>query len=296
VPECKPFTPAWGDNMSNPFTKARPPAQSSTLAACLVAATMTLACGSTATVAADMPAKESKKPKYQWSGCYAGLNLGGGASGTNYFATVNPGTHLTGGDPTLVGGSGDGGANADAFLAGGQAGCNLQSADVVVGLEGDFDYFHNTPNFANYTNLLSDGATPFTISQSLTTNWLATIRPRLGIAADRNLAYITGGVAFTRVSYTESYIDSLTAGSTSITASGAGIATASKSLVSWVAGGGWEYAFTDHWTARAEYLYASFPTTSAFGTITDPTGGANTFSGSTNLVVQIIRAGLNFKF
>ncbi len=236
-----------------------------------------------------MPTKEPKKPKYQWSGCYAGLTLGAGASGTNFHATVDPGTHLLGDDPTLVGGSGDGGANADGLLAGGQAGCNLQSGDLVVGLEGDFDYFRSRPQFPNYTNTLSDGVTPFTISQSLTTNWLATIRPRIGIAAERNLAYITGGVAFTRASYTESYVDGAAP-------PGAGIATASKSLTGWVAGAGWENAFADHWTARAEYLYASFPTTSALGAITDAGGGANALHGSTDLVIQIIRVGLNFKF
>jgi opacity protein-like surface antigen len=77
----------------------------------------------------------------------------------------------------------------------------------VLGLEGDFDYFHSNPNFSNNTNTLSDGTTPFTIAQSLTTDFLATVRPRIGVAADRNLAYITGGAAFTRVSYTESYVD-----------------------------------------------------------------------------------------
>jgi opacity protein-like surface antigen len=51
----------------------------------------------------------------------------------------------------------------------------------------------------------------------------------------------------------------------------------------------------DHWTFRAEYLYASFPTISAVGTITGP-GGTNTLHGSTDLVVQVARAGVNFKF
>jgi opacity protein-like surface antigen len=112
-----------------------------------------------------------------------------------------------GGDPAVVAGSGGGGANEIDPLAGGQLGCNWQASTLVVGLEGDFDYFHSKPGFSNNTNTLSDGVTPFTISQSLTTNYLATIRPRIGIGADRNLAYITCGVAFTQVSYTESNSD-----------------------------------------------------------------------------------------
>ena len=81
----------------------------------------------------------------------------------------------------------------------------MQSGSLVYGLEGDFDYFHSDFSVINNSNTLSDGVTPFSLSQSLTTDYLATIRPRLGIAADRNLAYLTGGVAFTRVSYLESY-------------------------------------------------------------------------------------------
>ena len=98
----------------------------------------------------------------------------------------------------------------------------MQSGTLVSGLEGDFDYFHSKANFSNNTNTLSDGNT-FTISQSLTTDFLATVRPRIGIAADRNLAYITGGAAFTRVSYTESYVDGAAP-------PGAGTATASRYL------------------------------------------------------------------
>jgi outer membrane immunogenic protein len=257
--------------------------------AAVVAATMMLALVASGASAADMPMKAPAQPTYQWSGCYVGANLGGGASGTNFNTAVDPGTHLLGADPAVVAGNGSGGHSGDGLLAGGQAGCNMQSGSLVAGLEGDFDYFHSNAWFSNNSTPLSDGATPFTISQSLTTNYLATIRPRLGIAADRNLAYVTAGVAFTRVSYLESYSDGGVP-------PGNGSAAASKSLVGWVAGAGWEYAFTDHWTFRAEYLYASFPTVSGLGAITDAGGGANTLHGSSDLVTQLVRAGVNFKF
>ena len=134
-----------------------------------------------------------------------------------------------------------------------------------------------------------ESATPFTISQSLTSNYLATVRPRIGVGADRNLAYITGGVAFTRVTYAESYSDGAVP-------PGVGTATASRNLVGWTAGAGWEYAFADHWTVRAEYLIAGFPKTSALGVITDAAGGSNALSGSSDDLIQLIRAGVNFKF
>jgi outer membrane immunogenic protein len=238
-------------------------------------------------LAADMPMKAPAAPAYQWSGCYLGVNVGGGASGTNFGSTVDPGTYLAAGDAATVAANGSGGANADGILAGAQAGCNFQSGTLVYGLEGDFDYFHTNPQFNNNTNTLANG-NAFAISQSLTTNFLATVRPRIGIAADRNLAYITGGAAFTGVSYATSYVDANTP-------PGTGTASASRALIGWTAGAGWEYAWADHWTVRAEYLLASFPTTNALGTIAGA-GGTNTLHGSTDLVIQIVRAGVNFKF
>jgi hypothetical protein len=56
----------------------------------------------------------------------------------------------------------------------------------------------NRPQIVNGTNTLSDG-TPFGVTQSLQTDYFASGRGRLGIAADRNLFYVTGGIAFTHI-------------------------------------------------------------------------------------------------
>ena len=275
--------------MSIPFKRTPPLARPSILATSFLAASVALACGSTAVRAADLARQGAGGARLSMDRLLRRTEFGGGASGTNFSSSVGPGTHLLGADPAVVAASGGGAANADGVLAGGQAGCNWQTGTLVLGLEGDFDYFHSNPNFSNNTNTLSDGVTPFTISQSLTTNYLATVRPRIGIGADRNLAYITGGVAFTRVTYTESYTDGAVP-------PGVGTATASRNLVGWTAGAGWEYAFADHWTVRAEYLIAGFPKTSALGVITDAAGGSNALSGSSDVIIQLIRAGVNFKF
>ena len=249
---------------------------------------MALAFHSTPLVAADLAVKAPPAPVFQWSGCYAGVNIGEGASASNFGSAVDAGSYLTAGDPATAAGSGGGGKNADGILPGGQVGCNYQTGTFVFGLEGDVDYFRSNPVFNNNTNTLANGNT-FAIGQSLTTNYLATIRPRIGIGADRNLAYITGGAAFTSISYTETYTDTNAP-------PGGGSASASRSLVGWTAGAGWEYAFADHWTVKAEYLFASFPTTNATGLITGPGGTSNPLHGSADLVIQLIRAGVNFKF
>ncbi|MDR3467515.1 MAG: outer membrane beta-barrel protein [Xanthobacteraceae bacterium] len=245
--------------------------------------------------AADLALKAPAAVAYSWSGCYLGANAGLGWASSDFGSSVGAGTHLLAatGDAAAAGLAGTGSANSTGFAGGGQVGCNLQSGAFVYGLEGDVDYFHGASRFSNGTNTLSDG-TPFTINQSATTNYIATIRPRIGIAADRNLAYLTGGVAFTSVNYAQTYADGPSGGT--IVTPGTGGASASKALVGWAAGAGWEHAFTDHATFRLEYIYASFPSTSALGAIADPAGGANALRGSANLAIQTARLGLNYKF
>lgn len=241
--------------------------------------------------AADLAVKAPAAARaFSWAGCYLGANAGGSESGSNFTTIVGSGTHLAPADIALVEEGGSGSANSPNFLGGGQAGCNWQSDSIVYGLEGDFDYFRSTPQIINGTATLSDGATSFTVTQTLTTNYLATLRPRLGVAADKNLFYITGGAAFTKASYTQTYADAAVP-------PGSGVATGSKSLVGWTAGAGWEYAWSDHWIVRFEYLFTSFPgSVSATGVITDAAGGSNPLQGSANLTIQTARAAVNFKF
>ena len=275
--------------MSNRFNNTRPSTHRFVLATYLVATTVPYACGWSTAAADEIALNPPPSPAYQWTGCYIGLNLGGGVSAGNFGTTVDPGTYLAPGDAATVSANGGGGANGDGVLAGGQVGCNLQSGILVYGMEGDLDYFRSKPQFNNSTNIntLANGNT-FSIFESLTTNFLATARSRIGITAGRNLAYVTGGAAFTSVSYAESYVDA------NIPA-GTGTSTAVKSLTGWTAGGGWEYALADHWTVRAEYLLVNFPTTNANGVITG-VGGTNTLHSSAGLVIQLVRAGVSVKF
>ena len=276
--------------ITGPSPVRKPRSRGVRLAAMLaVAATTPLVLVSTAADAADMPVKAPAARTHNWGGCYVGLNGGGAESGSNVTSMVGNGTHLAPVDAALVSTGGTGSANDPNFLGGGQAGCNWLSGTLVYGIEGDADYFRSNPQFINGTATLSDGVTTFTVTQSLKTNFFATVRPRLGVAADRNLFYITGGAAFTKASYTQAYVDATVP-------AGTGLATDSKSLVGWTAGVGWEYAWTDNWSLRFEYLFAQFPTTSGAGAITDAAGGTNPLRGSADLVIQTARAGVNFKF
>jgi outer membrane immunogenic protein len=260
---------------------------SNLLVAAFFASAPLLAFMPAAALATDMPVKAPTAPAYNWTGCYVGLNGGGAAGGSNFTSGVDAGSHLTApSDLALAGGIGTGSANDSNFIAGGQIGCNLQTGALVFGLEGDWDYFQTNATFTS-NGTLSTGDT-VTTTQSLKTSSLATVRPRLGIVSDRSLIYVTGGGAFARVSYAQSYADTLNAAT--------GSAASSATLVGWTAGAGWERAWTEKWSVKVEYLFTMFPTTNALGAIHDTAGGTNVLHGSADLTVQAVRLGLNYKF
>ena len=63
-----------------------------------------------------------------WSGCYAGVNVGGGTAHKQWNYGYYNGLDY---DEDY------GSHNASGFLAGGQIGCNLQADSWVFGIEGD---------------------------------------------------------------------------------------------------------------------------------------------------------------
>jgi outer membrane immunogenic protein len=79
-------------------------------------------------------------------------------------------------------------------------------------------------------------------------SWSGAVRARAGVAVDRFLPYIAGGVAFGSVKNSASLSD----GVDSISAS------ASKTLTGWTLGGGVDYAATDNLILRFEYRYTDY--------------------------------------
>jgi hypothetical protein len=133
---------------------------------------------------------------------------------------------------------------------------------------------------------------------AVNTDYLATLRGRLGVAFDRVLLYATGGLAVSTINFSQNSI---------INVVGAGFGPAfinnatSKTNVGWALGGGAEYAVTANWIVRAEYLHADLGSVSSTGTFTGGLTaafctGVCTLTTKTNLQVDMVRAGLSYKF
>jgi outer membrane immunogenic protein len=256
-------------------------------------------------------------PTYSWTGCYLGVNGGYGwnSGHTTYRDDTNapnadPINHVAPdpfgfteqfiATPAATGGSGG--------LAGGGAGCDLQSQRWVLGIEADIDWAHisgrNTTSTLGqfgvgpgaYTSINDTG----TANEQVSLRWLSTFRARAGIAVqDRVLLFATGGFAVGDVNSQGSVTTSSpfpgftnpawTGSSSTVKAGG-------------VVGAGIEWAFYDRWTAKAEYLWYDL------GNVSHPlnctglpgcgTGALYPTLGnaSSPALGSIVRAGINYRF
>jgi outer membrane immunogenic protein len=260
-------------------------------------------------MAADLPVKAplaapAVTAVSNWSGFYVGVNAGGawarsGDPTTSASCTALPGAafgaYFGCGDIPTVNAIGSGSMSRGGFTGGAQAGYNWQSNSTVVGVETDFEDFHAKAS-RMATGTLPVSGSQATITNSVDANWLFTARGRLGWAFNNNLlAYATGGLAVTRLSTSNSYVDNL-----GFFGPGVGSWSASATKAGWTAGGGVEWAFSQHWSARAEYLYVHFDPITASGVIINtgfaPGAYGGAVSTSTDLSAHIARGGVNYKF
>ncbi|MGB8278649.1 MAG: carbohydrate porin [Methylovirgula sp.] len=169
---------------------------------------------------------------------------------------------------------------AGSFFAGIQGGYNYMLPNrVVIGAEADASF----PAWPNLAGLSVGGTSTFTSptlgAESYTDNLLAfgTVRGRIGYAPGNWLLYATGGFAWSRDQLT---LTQLATGTTDLPY---------LWRLGWAAGAGVEAPIAPHWTARLEYLFTDYGTTSAFF----PMAGQQI---SSNLTLHELRAGLTYYF
>jgi len=205
--------------------------------------------------AADLPRKAPvaapiAPPVYSWTGFYVGGHVGALQTRSSGLWEPQPNIPFFG-SLAIAGDLKDTG-----FVGGLHAGYNWQFAPSwVAGIEGDWSWTNSESSFTQPWHFIGVNFVNPTIrpnaltSMSLGFDWLATIRGRIGyLVTPTALLYFTGGGAWAGVDYTASANNEPP--STYVST-----ASFSKTVSGYVLGGGLEWAFLNHWSVRAEYLF-----------------------------------------
>jgi outer membrane immunogenic protein len=240
-------------------------------------------------LAADMALKAPPlpAPAFTWTGCYAGGHAGYGWGHSTGFDATPTTTFFGTGIP--VTGPVYGATTASSLVFGAQDGCNYQvNPWLVVGLEGDFDPMLGMSASAGPVDAARTGITPFAVG-TVTENYQATLRARLGITGfnNRALFYATGGAAYLNASSQQNIV---IAGVPVVGAQNA----QNDNAWGWAVGGGVDYALTDYFILRAEYLFEEFPRYTTF--TSGPFLAGPPVPLSTSITNNIFRFGMSYKF
>lgn len=178
-------------------------------------------------------------PGFSWTGFYVGAHAGygwGRSTAITIFGAQFP-------------------MNTSGAMVGAQLGYNYQINSVVLGVEADLSYA-----------AIGGHIDPLTARN----NMLGSVRARAGLAVDRSLFYVTGGLGIQNASFT----------------SGALLGAEKYTRVGWTIGAGYEYAITNNWTVKAEYMYYNFGTRT-LGPI---------YAGTLRSDVHTVKLGVNYLF
>jgi opacity protein-like surface antigen len=205
--------------------------------------------------------KTGPAESYDWSGPYAGLSVGSTWGHTHW--TTQGGTV----DPDYAG-----------YLLGGQAGFNFQRGQFVGGIEAD----------AGASNARGTAACP---NQPLLFNCednvgaLGSVTARFGYSWGRALFYAKGGWAYGDVTAarTATFVEP---GISLVGVDEVGRSTNWEN--GWTVGAGMEFALTDRWSAKAEFMHYEFPQY-PFAVAQNATANASTAG-------DVVRIGVNYHF
>lgn len=140
--------------------------------------------------------------------------------------------------------------------------------------------------------------------ESVSANYLATLRGRLGWTFGSFLVYGTGGLAITDLKH-EMTVGEYGFAASAPCAGGPGDnfcqpTTKGSKTVGVTVGGGMEWAFANNWSLKGEYLYVDFGTAFSQSPLLNGAGtaqvGTNALTHNADLTAHIARAGINYRF
>lgn len=239
-----------------------------------------------------------------WQGPYLGVYAGGGfghnhtstnvggVTSTSYFTTsanigaVNNAATSTNTPSSIVGGI--------------EAGHDWAWKEVVYGLILDYGALPFSSSEGVKNMLYPDNANAYSVSTSVNSNWLFTLRGRLGYSLPlrwSTLLYLTGGMAMTQLSVKNNFNDNSDL-------SGAGGGAISENKIGWTAGVGVELLSYKRISIDLEYLYIHIPSVNVTSSISNTQGGfgipvqslTSPFTTTGQFYANLLKIGINYRF
>jgi opacity protein-like surface antigen len=231
-------------------------------------------------LAADLPMKAPayKTPAlvpyvFNWAGFYGGGQVGYGWSSTSTDVySIATGNLLS-----------IGGVDRDGIFGGGQIGFNFMvTPNWLLGVEGDL----SAADLSGSSTGCNFAGTGCAHSDSKV-DWFGTLRGRVGYAVNNWLIYATGGAVWTHSSITRTIVQSTNPAVVGLAASSSGTHSG------WTVGGGVEWGFAPHWTAKLEYLYLNVDATNDYYYTGFPLAARHSVSSTDT---STVRLGVNYLF
>lgn len=238
-----------------------------------------------------------------WQGPYVGAYVGPGyannqittstgvVSDTSYFTSMATRNQINN--------AGSSTNTPSSAILGLQAGHDWTYKKMVYGLVMEYGSLPFSSSI-NSNAAYSDGSGNYSVNTSMSTNWLFTLRGKLGyqlVMHWPSLLYVTGGMAITKLNVSNSFSDNTTL-------NGMGGNSISQNQIGWAAGAGVEIAVFGHSTISLEYLYVQVPSVRTNSNISNALGGfgvpvnslASQFTSIGNFHANLLRLGLNYRF
>jgi outer membrane immunogenic protein len=181
----------------------------------------------------------------------------------------------------------------NSFIAGGTVGLNFQpsASNWVFSVEGEVGYVKLSRTVVDINPIPAVARAADSTDRTQLGEIYGVFAGRLGYAVDHLLFYGKGGAAF--VDKTASFNDNCLGATCTTIATTLNTGTSGTQLT-WAAGGGIEYAISNDWSVKGEYLYLATRETYSYSASTN-TGVAYT-SVHTDPGLHTGKIGLNYRW
>jgi opacity protein-like surface antigen len=167
-------------------------------------------------------------------------------------------------------------------------GYGKQFGNVLVGIEASANSLSLSKEYVTTETYETVPTAQMTRRKSVSADWMAGLRLRLGWAEHNWLTYVTAGIATTRLKLDSSLSDNAFNGYSQ--------ASTSEWVTGTSLGFGGEYALTKNWSLRGEYLYTKFGSISTESEVTSTNNSGGTLIHKADLDNHGVFLGATYHF